>query len=185
MSQKELSKSLEDVGAKQLSMSLKQCSGCAEMVDESKAYCPDCGTPMDEEQRRSNEASEFDSLMKTQNINVTSHLKMIEQFNLSSAFPPPQVADEPAAAKKEPGAVKRETKTVQLQAIPEISTKQPHNTAFKSEQESSLSSNRNAVAGNTSDSKKTLYIVGGLVLLLLALGFAAAVTFGILYWFNK
>jgi len=166
-------------------MSLKQCSGCEEMVDESKAYCPDCGTPMDEEQRRSNEASEFDSLMKTQNINVTSHLKMIEQFNLSSVFTPPQVAEEPATAKKEPGAVKRETKTVQLQAIPETSTKQPDSTAFNSERESSLSSNNNAVVSNTSDSKKTLYIVGGIVLLLLALGFAAAVTFGVLYWYNK
>ncbi len=166
-------------------MSLKQCSGCEQMVDESKAYCPDCGTPMDEEQRRSNEASEFDSLMKTQNVNVTSHLKMIEQFNLSSVFTPPQVTDEPAAANKEPGAVKRETKTVQLQAIPETNTKQPDNTAFKSEKESSLSSNNNVVVTNTSDSKKTLYIVGGIVLLLLALGFAAAVTFGILSWFNK
>jgi hypothetical protein len=155
------------------------------MVDESKAYCPDCGTPMDEEQRRSNEASEFDSLMKTQNVNVTSHLKMIEQFNLSSVFTPPQVADEPAA-KKETGAVKRETKTVQLQAIPEISAKQPDNTAFKSEKQSSLSSNNNAVVSNTANTNKTtLYIVGGIVLLLMALGFAAAITFGILSWFNK
>jgi hypothetical protein len=154
------------------------------MVDESKAYCPDCGTPMDEEQRR-NGSSEYDSLMKTQNINVTSHLKMIEQFNLSSVFTPPQVTDESGAAKKEPGIVRSETKTVHLQAIPEISTKQTVNTAFKSEKESSLSSNNNAVAVNTSDSKKTLYIVGGIVLLLLALGFAAAVTFGILSWFNK
>ena len=167
-------------------MSLKQCSGCEEMVDESKAYCPDCGTPMDEEQRRSNEASEFDSLMKTQNINVTSHLKMIEQFNLSSVFTPPQVAEEPATAKKEPSAVKRETKTVQLQAIPETSTKQPDSTAFNSERESSLSSNNNAVVSNTPNSNKTaLYIVGGVMLLLLALGFAAAVTFGILNWYNK
>ena len=166
-------------------MSLKQCSGCGETVDESKAYCPDCGTPMDEEQRRSNEASEFDSLMKTQNINVTSHLKMIEQFNLSSVFTPPKVADEPATAKKEPGAVKRETKTVQLQAIPETNTKQPSNVVYKSEKENNLSSNNNTVAGNTPDSKKTLYIVGGIVLLLLALGVAAAVTFGILYWYNK
>lgn len=167
-------------------MSLKQCSGCEQMVDESKAYCPDCGTPMDEEQRRSNEASEFDSLMKTQNINVTSHLKMIEQFNLSSVFNPPQVADELAAAKKEPGAARRETKTVQLQAIPEISTKQPDNTALRSEKKSSPSSNNNAVVSNTANSNKTtLYIVGGIVLLLLALGFAAAVTFGILSWYNK
>ena len=167
-------------------MSLKQCSGCEQMVDESKAYCPDCGTPMDEEQRRSNEASEFDSLMKTQNINVTSHLKIIEQINLSSVFTPPQVADEPAAAKKEPSAVKRETKTVQLQAIPEINTKQPDNTASKSRKEGSLSSDNNAVVSNTPNSNKTaIYIIGGVVLLLLALGFAAAVTFGLLSWFNK
>ena len=155
------------------------------MVDESKAYCPDCGTPMDEEQRRSNEASEFDSLMKTQNINVTSHLKMIEQFNLSSVFPPPQVIDESAAAKKEPGVVKRETKTVQLQAIPETNPKQPDNTTRKPEKENNLSSSNNAVAGSTSNSNKTTYIVGGIVLLFLALGVAAAVTFGILYWYNK
>lgn len=166
-------------------MSLKQCPGCQEMVDESKAYCPDCGTPMDEEQRRTG-ASEYDSLMKTQNINVTSHLKMMEQMNLSSIFTPPKT-DEPETAKKEPFAVKRETKTVQLQPITEnnSSVKQPINTVPKPKTENNLSSNNNAVAGDVPSSKKTLYIIGGVVLLLIALAVAAAVTFGILYWYNK
>jgi hypothetical protein len=165
-------------------MSLKQCSGCQEMVEESKAYCPDCGTPMDEEQKR-NGSSEYDSLMKTQNINVTSHLKMIEQFNLSSVFTPPKTTDESGTVKKEPAAAKRETKTIQLQAIPETNTGQPYKTVSNPEKKNNLSSNNNAVSGNEANSKKTLYIVGGIVLLFLALAVAAAVTFGILYWYNK
>ncbi len=45
-------------------MSSVQCSGCDAMVDPAKAYCPDCGMPMDEEQQR-DELSEFDSLLGT------------------------------------------------------------------------------------------------------------------------
>lgn len=164
-------------------MSLKQCPGCQEMVDESKAYCPDCGTPMDEEQRRSG-ASEYDSLMKTQNINVTSHLKMIEDFNLSSVFAPPKAAEESATAQKETAAPKMETKTIHLQAISDTNIKQPVNNVAEPKVESNVSSNSSAAVGSEPNSKKTLYIVGGAGLLFLALAVAAAATFAILYWYN-
>ena len=165
------------------------------MVDDSKAYCPDCGAPMDEEQKRSG-SSEYDSLMKTQNLNMTSQLKILEQFNLSSVFTPPS-ADEAGAVKKEPVPVRepvpvkepspiRETKTVQLQAIPEIDVNagQPAPVIPSSKSESSFSATDNSVINTEPNSKKTLYIVGGVALLITALGLAAAVTFGILYWYN-
>ncbi len=74
-------------------MSLKQCSGCEAMVDASKAYCPDCGTPMDEEEKRTG-SSEFDSLMKTQQVSKTTQFRLIKQFNLSSIFTAPKIDDE-------------------------------------------------------------------------------------------
>lgn len=85
-------------------MSFRKCPGCEAVVDASKAYCPDCGTPMDEELRR-NDSSEFDSLMKTQNINRTTQLRLLEQFELSSFFtPPPQDSNQPNVARSEPKA---------------------------------------------------------------------------------
>lgn len=45
-------------------MSFVTCLSCDAKVDPAKAYCPDCGMPMDEEDQR-DELSEFDSLLGT------------------------------------------------------------------------------------------------------------------------
>lgn len=73
-------------------MSFIQCSVCEATVDAAKAYCPECGSAMDEEEKRTS-FSEFDQLMKTQNINSTTHFRLMEQFKLSSVFKPPQGAE--------------------------------------------------------------------------------------------
>ncbi len=84
-------------------MSLIQCPGCAATVEASKSYCPECGAPMEEE-LENNSASEFDSMMRTQNINKTTQLRMLEEFNLSGFFQTPTGADEPALVETEPDA---------------------------------------------------------------------------------
>jgi hypothetical protein len=66
-------------------MSFKQCPGCRAQVAESKAYCPDCGAPMDEEQKREG-SSEFDSQMKTQNLKTSDQFRLLEQLNNSTFF---------------------------------------------------------------------------------------------------
>lgn len=154
------------------------------MVDETKAYCPDCGSPMDEEQRRSG-SSEYDSLMKTQNINLTSQLKLIEDFNLSSVFTPPKDADEQPEVKKEAPVNKVGTKTIQLQAIPEVisNNNQKEPIVFDSQRAGNASVNKEI--NKAANSNKTLYIVGGLGIFVLALILIAIVTFAILYWYNS
>lgn len=77
-------------------MSLIQCPGCAATVDASKSYCPECGAPMEEE-LQSDSNSEFDSMMRTQNINKTTQLRMLEEFNLSGFF---QIPKEPEESKQ-------------------------------------------------------------------------------------
>lgn len=167
-----------------LLMSLKQCPGCDEMVDESKAYCPECGSPMDEEQRRSG-ASEYDSLMKTQNINLTSQLKLIEDFNLSSVFTPPKNTDEQNELKKEAPVDKIGSKTIQLQAIPEITTKNSQNEAAVHPAPSAGKASVNNKTDSAANSNKTLYMLGGLGIFILALTLIAFVTFAVLYWYNS
>lgn len=73
-------------------MDLKQCTGCQSMVDSQKAYCPDCGAPMDEEQKRES-SSEFDNLAKTQNLNSTMQKQLLENLNLSFIFAKKDLTD--------------------------------------------------------------------------------------------
>jgi hypothetical protein len=53
------------------------------MVAESKAYCPDCGAPMDAEQDRF-ASSAFDIQMKTENISPTTQFRLLEELNQST-----------------------------------------------------------------------------------------------------
>lgn len=156
------------------------------MVDTSKAYCPDCGTAMDEEQER-DEVSEYDSLMQTRNLNPTAHLKLLEQFNLSSVFRlPPEDADEPKV-------VESEVKPAKFDSQPEthIRPKQPENVESAPKNTDSIKpKNADAVAVNSppivedvpKNSKKNQYIVLGAVLLLFGLALIFITILGFVYW---
>lgn len=163
------------------------------MVDLSKAYCPDCGTAMDEEQGRDG-SSEYDSLMQTRNLNQTAHLKLLEQFNLSSVFRlPPEDVDAPKVEENEP-------KPAKFDRQPEvhIRPKQPENIVSVPKNSDNIKpENANdikpKIAGdavietppvieNVPDSKKSLYIVLGAVLLLSGLALIFIVILGFVYW---
>lgn len=155
------------------------------MVDPSKAYCPDCGAAMDEEQGRGG-VSEYDSLMKTQNLNATAHFKILEQFNLSSVFRlPPEDTDEPKA-------VESEAKPVKFDKQPEthISPKQPENVVsvpkntddIKPKNIEDAAIKTPPVIENATDSKKTKYIILGAGLLLFGLALIFVIILGFIYW---
>ncbi len=162
-------------------MSLKQCSVCEAMVDVSKAYCPNCGTPMDEEQKRIG-SSEYDSLIKTQRVSKTTQFKLLEYFNLSSTLAPPKKdADEL-------NEVENEGKSVQLNVQPvtpvtRVTPKQPDPAVPQLGSEFNPIADRDASIDSTSKSDKKFYTVaGGIILLFLFLAIISAVILGILYW---
>ncbi len=172
------------------------------MVAESKAYCSDCGTPMDEEQKR-NGSSEFDSQMKTQNFTLSSF------YNIKKI-----VADESKPTETEAKAVKSKTvesevkpiqtnavdnktksvrfnaadnltKTIYLSPLTDtkINTEQPNNIAVEQQNESYLSESDNSSVNAASNSKRTFYIIGGIIVLLFSvLAVLAVIILGFLYW---
>ena len=98
-------------------MSFKQCSGCQSMVAESKAFCPDCDTPMDVEQKR-HDTSEFELQMKTQNLTGTSQLLLLEQLNLSTFFSfPPKKNQEPEVIQPESSSIQPIAPVIQAQPV--------------------------------------------------------------------
>ncbi len=164
-------------------MSFVQCSGCEAEVDITKAYCPDCGMPMDEEQKRKG-SSEFDSVMKTQNLSPTTQYRLMEQFNLSTVFKLPKDANESKAVENnEPAAVENKVESVPLNVPPEtrIEPKPPENKS-EIENKSKLVAKINQLFGGDSDSKTLLYVTFGVVSLFLVLALISVIILGILFW---
>lgn len=101
-------------------MSLMQCPKCEATVEVSKAFCPDCGSPMDEEQKRVI-SSEYDSLIETEPVSQATQAKLKEHFKLLSSF---------ARLQKDPSESNEsgnEGKSAQLNAPPVtyVTPKQP------------------------------------------------------------
>lgn len=156
-------------------MSLIQCSGCAATVDAAKAFCPDCGSPMEEE-LKDNSSTEFDSMMRTQNINKTAQLRMLDEFNLSGIFNLSKETEEsnrvesqplipaPPVARQEPLFDPNKTQTIILKPQNDFpaATKKPEVTA---------------------NSNKKLFVALGAGLLFFILAFVVLIIIGLLYWF--
>jgi hypothetical protein len=213
-------------------MSLKQCPGCAAMVPVSKAYCPDCGAAMDEEQLRE-AASEYESQSKTQNLNSTSQLLLLEEFNLSNFYefqqkkageskgvedeappaPAPQAAAASNPAPKEtappppaPSPLPSQAnytenrakaarfnssdnlkKTIHLSAqatmTAKTNAKLPNNSAAEPNKKPFPQTNPNGSARQDSNSKKYLFIFGGVfIILFFVLVAATLIILNIFYW---
>lgn len=69
-------------------MSLKQCGKCSEMVDEAKAFCPECGNAFVDEEKR--EASNFEKMDNTVQLGQTMYNQMLSDMglNISKSAPP-------------------------------------------------------------------------------------------------
>lgn len=156
------------------------------MVAESKAYCPDCGAPMDEEQKRS-DSYELDSQRKTENLSPSNQFRLFEQLNLSSFFnfKPPNSNEfktvENEVTQVQLNSTENQPKLVQFNpfddltntnhiippAAAKINTIPPTNIAVEPQNKSDLPITNNATIGNAPNSRKTFYIVGGIIIVFL------------------
>lgn len=163
-------------------MSFIQCSVCEATVDATKAYCPECGSAMDEEEKRTS-FSEFDQLMKTQNINSTTHFRLMEQFKLSSVFKPPQGAE--ADQNLEKNKEVADAKAAVAKTPPE-KTPDPKlavvNTASAARGKVGGQIENKPEDDKTSTSNTKMYIIIGAATFFLAL-FVVSIVLGLLYWF--
>ena len=80
-------------------MGLRQCDKCSEMVDEAKAFCPNCGHAFVEEQTRT-EPSDFESMDGTMQLGNTMYNQMLSDMGLNISAAPDKLAEvvmQPAA----------------------------------------------------------------------------------------
>ena len=68
-------------------MGQKQCGKCGEMVDEAKAFCPECGHAFDEEKKRTS-VSDFDRSDTTVQLGATMFNQMLSDMGLSTSKEP-------------------------------------------------------------------------------------------------
>lgn len=68
-------------------MALKQCEQCSEMVDEAKAFCPECGHAMVVETKRE-VASNFDTFEGTIKLGDTMYNQMLTDMGLNISRAP-------------------------------------------------------------------------------------------------
>ena len=157
-------------------MSFVQCSECETTVDAAKAYCPECGAAMDEEAKRTG-VSEFDSLIKTQNINSTMQFRLMEQFKLSSVFKKPKASELETGKeiKAKPVSLNEQTENRTVQKKIDASTQHL-------KVENSVPVKKQVLSDDASNIKnKTLYIVLGVVSFLFILTIILVTLLIILY----
>ena len=68
-------------------MGQKQCGKCGEMVDEAKAFCPECGHAFVEEKKRTS-VSDFDRENPTVQLGATMFNQMLSDMGLSTSKEP-------------------------------------------------------------------------------------------------
>ena len=74
-------------------MALRQCDKCSEMVDEAKAFCPECGNVLVEEKQREEESA-YESMDGTMQFGQTMYNQMLSDMGLNiSAAPDKKVAE--------------------------------------------------------------------------------------------
>ncbi|MBK8302282.1 MAG: hypothetical protein IPK98_02240 [Chloracidobacterium sp.] len=86
-------------------MALRQCDKCSEMVDEAKAFCPECGNVLVEEKQREEESA-YESMDGTMQFGQTMYNQMLSDMGLNISAAPNKKFDEtqPAAPEViEPG----------------------------------------------------------------------------------
>jgi uncharacterized membrane protein YvbJ len=65
-------------------MSLKKCEKCGEDVDVAKAFCPECGNPFVDEEKRE-EATEFEKHAGTMVFSKSAYNMMLGKMDLDTS----------------------------------------------------------------------------------------------------
>ncbi len=65
-------------------MGLKKCEKCGEAVEEAKAFCPECGNPFVEEEKREG-SSEFDNYAGTINFSKSVYKMMLSDIEYDTS----------------------------------------------------------------------------------------------------
>lgn len=65
-------------------MNQRQCAKCDSMVDAAKAFCPDCGEPMDAEQEREG-TTEFDQHPATVQFSDSDFGRLMQKMDLDTS----------------------------------------------------------------------------------------------------
>ncbi|MBP7415961.1 MAG: hypothetical protein KA831_04850 [Pyrinomonadaceae bacterium] len=81
-------------------MALRQCDKCSEMVDEAKAFCPECGNVLVEEKQREEESA-YESMDGTMQFGQTMYNQMLSDMGLNISAAPNKKFDEPQPAAPE------------------------------------------------------------------------------------
>ncbi|MBK7391695.1 MAG: hypothetical protein IPI64_00160 [Chloracidobacterium sp.] len=68
-------------------MALRQCDKCSEMVDEAKAFCPECGNVLVEEKQREEESA-YESMDGTMQFGQTMYNQMLSDMGLNISDTP-------------------------------------------------------------------------------------------------
>lgn len=107
-------------------MAQQQCNKCGETVDDAKAFCPGCGQPFVEEEKRKT-TSEFESVDLTQKMGRTAYNQMLTDMGLNISRPnaletPPEV---PAPIPTGTQAEKRNERVVPIAPSVESTQRSP------------------------------------------------------------
>ena len=146
-------------------MALRQCDKCSEMVDEAKAFCPECGHVLIEEKQREEESA-YESMDGTMQFGQTMYNQMLSEMGLNISAAPDKKVDEP-----QPVATHIIQPAVQPPLQPVRQVLQPIETGaapFAVEQNTAHSNNKWVIIG-----------VGALLLLILLV---AAILAGLALW---
>lgn len=73
-------------------MALRQCDKCSEMVDEAKAFCPECGHALVEEKQREEESA-YESMDGTMQFGQTMYNQMLSDMGLNISDAPNKKAE--------------------------------------------------------------------------------------------
>ncbi len=124
-----------------------------------------------EEELKSNSSSEFDSMMRTQNINKTAQLRMLEDFNLSGIFTKKDISE----------ADTSDTEAFVPPTRPEIKFDPGKTQTIILKPEIEIPAAKKPEAAFNSDTK--LYFVIGAGLVLIGLGFVVMLILGVLFYY--
>src|SRR5437667_8470313 len=102
-------------------MAERQCEKCGEMVDAVRAFCPSCGSPFVEEEKREQQ-SKYERLDHTMQMGKTMYNQMRSDMGLNISKPETEkrvevIAPIPAAPEKQQAPIPDQTRQEILKPV--------------------------------------------------------------------